>query len=102
MKHGTRSLAGLAFGLALVWGFAGCHKTPAQDASSVDQSTGDPADANMAPAQALGQSDQNAPQQQSEDYTPQQQAAPIVRVSQDSGQPGYSNGGYDNGQPYDD
>ena len=50
------------------------------------------------PAQVLGQSAQNAPQQQSEDYTPQQQAAPIERVSQDSGQPA----SYDNGQPSGD
>ena len=56
MKHGSRSLVGLVFGLALVWGFAGCHNTPAQNAAGnqVDQNAGDPADANMAPASGDG------------------------------------------------
>jgi hypothetical protein len=106
-KRGLRSLSGLSLGLALMWGVAGCHSSPAQNSSSVDQNAGDPADANMAPAngsapaQALGQNDQNPNQQQGEDYgpPPQQQAAPIERVSQSSGDPNYGNGQpADNGQ----
>jgi hypothetical protein len=71
----------------MVWGVTGCHKTAAQSSAvAADQNPGDPADANLAPAQVLGQSAQNEAQQQAEDYTPQQQDAP-----------GY----YDNGQPTD-
>src|ERR1035441_10590871 len=78
-RRHSRSMLGFGLALALVWGAAGCHKTPAQGTSG-----GDPADANMAPvngsapAQVLGQSAQNEAQQQAEDYS-QQAPAPVER-----------------------
>jgi WXXGXW repeat (2 copies) len=104
-----RGLLGAGLGIALVLSIPGCHKSAqaAGSQSAVDQDAGDPADANMAqadagqPAQALGQSSQGVNQQQGEEYA-QQQPAPIVRQAPDSGQQSYDNGaaanGGDNGQ----
>ena len=83
-RRGTRlrMLLGLGLGAALAWGVAGCHSTAAQNSS--DQS-GDPANANLAPAdngapaQALGQNEQGPNQSQGEDYSQQQPPAPIER-----------------------
>ncbi|MGP8260273.1 MAG: hypothetical protein ACLQM6_10025 [Acidobacteriaceae bacterium] len=101
-----RSLLGAGLGLALVLGVAGCHKTPqATDSQSADDQNGaDPADDNMAqagagqPAQVLGARAQEQNQQQGEDTSQQQAAAPIVRQAPDSGQQSYDNGAADNGQ----
>jgi len=100
-----RGLLGAGLGIALVLSIPGCHKSAqaAGSQSAVDQNAGDPADANMAqadagqPAQALGESAQNQNQQQGEDYS-QQPPAPIVRQSPDSGQQSYDNGAAENGQ----
>ena len=99
-----RGLLGAGLGIALVLSIPGCHKSAqaAGSQSAVDQNAGDPADANMAqadagqPAQALGESAQNQNQQQGEDYS-QQPPAPIVRQSPDSGQQSYDNGAAENG-----
>jgi hypothetical protein len=92
----VRGLLGVGLFVAMVGGFAGCHKTPAQDA--VTQNAGDPADANMAPvdgggayapappARALGQNVQYQVQQQGEEYGPQQ-GAPIERRAPYTGDP---------------
>jgi hypothetical protein len=100
-----RGLLGAGLGIALVLGIPGCHKSAqaAGSQSAVDQDAGDPADANMAqadaaqPAQALGQSAQGVNQQQGEEYA-QQSPAPIVRQAPDSGQQSYDNGAAANGQ----
>ena len=100
-----RSLLGAGLGIALALSIPGGHKS-AQAAglqSAVDQNAGDPADANMAqadagqPAQVLDARAQDPGQQQGEDYS-QQPPAPIVRQAPDSGQPSYDNGAADNGQ----
>ena len=94
MKYGTYEFrAGLGFGVALVWGVAGCHKNPSSvSANQTDQNPGDPADANFAsangaPAQVLGQSAQNEAQQQAEDYTPQQGAPDCAAAAPGTGYP---------------
>jgi hypothetical protein len=97
----AQGFVGVGLGMALVLSIPGCHKSAqaAGSQSSVDQNSGDPADANMAgggnsagqPAQVLGESAQEQNQQQGEDYS-QQQPAPIVRQGPDSGQQGYDNG----------
>ena len=103
--HAGRFPTLLALGLALVWGGIGCHKTTAQDASANAAEQNDPASANMAPSQVLGQSAQNEAQQQAEDYS-QQQAAPVERRAPNSNDQNYNNQGYNdpnyNNQGYND
>jgi hypothetical protein len=101
-----RRMIGLAFGIALVWSVAGCHKTSAQDQNGANyQNAGDPADANMAggasasgqPQQVMGQRAENEAQQQAQDY---QQPAPIERRGPDGTY--YSpNANYDPNAGYD-
>ncbi len=99
-KRWLRGVLGVGLGVALAWGFTGCHKSSAQDASVNAADSSDPANVNMVPvndsqqpAQVLAQNDQYQNQQQGEEY-PQQQGAPIVR--QVAGQP--ADASYDNGQ----
>jgi hypothetical protein len=102
-----RAALGIGLGIAVAVGVSGCHKTaqPTTDAA-VDQNGTDPADANMAPvsgsapARVLAQNTQYQPQQQGEDYGPQQ-GAPIERAAPPPDANGQNYGAgqnYDNGQ----
>jgi WXXGXW repeat (2 copies) len=91
-KFAPRLLLGFSIGLAAFAGavaISGCHQAPNDAASVPDNSGPDPADANMAPvdnsqpqqaaapARVLGiRSQAPAPQQNSEQYAPQQAAPP--------------------------